>query len=159
MLTRPFHAPLALFLVVFALTVLPTRARSQTATPVASVADLQLEIRKLRKRSDDLRGELKRQQKAVGAAQHELDAQRERLGAQEAESTRLRDQAESLSRWLLLLGVVSAAGVGLGLLRRSGTDGAPAPLAIARERTGRLHEGLTALEARIQVIERRSSES
>lgn len=158
MLTRPFQTSLALFLVLSALALFPARAHSQSGTPVASVADLQLEIRRLRKRSEDLRGELKRQQKAVGTAQHELDAQRERVGAQLAESAGLRAQTEALRRWLWLVGAMSVAGVGIGLLRRGGNESAPAPLAIARERTGRLHEGLTALEARIQVIERRSSE-
>jgi len=158
MLTRPFRVTLALVLVFLAVGLSPSRAHSQTGMPVASVADLQLEIRRLRKRSEELRGELKRQQKAVGTAQHELDAQRERVATQESESARLRDQVESVHRWLLLLGALSFAGVGIGLLRRSGAGDTPAPLAIARERTGRLHEGLTALEARIQVIERRSSE-
>jgi len=158
MLTRPFQASLALCLLYFALALIPLRANAHTGTPVASVADLQLEIRRLRKRSDDLRSELKRQQKAVGTVQHELDAQRERIGVQEAQSADLRAQSEVLHRWLWLLGAMSVAGLGIGLLRRSGNEGAPAPLAIARERTGRLHEGLSALEARIQVIERRSPE-
>jgi hypothetical protein len=112
----------------------------------------------LRKRSEELRGELKRQQRAVGTVQHELKAQRELTAAQAAETGRLREQAEALRRWLMLLGAVSVAGVGIGLLRRSGAEGAPAPLAVARERTGRIYEGLAALEARIQVIERRSPE-
>jgi hypothetical protein len=158
MLTRPFQAPLALLLVFLTLGLFPSRACGQAAAPVASVADLQLELRRQRKKSDALRSELKRQQKAVGLVRRDLEAQQARVGEQEAESSRLREQAEALRRWLVLLGVVSVAGVALGLTRRGTSDGAPAPLAIAKERTGRLHDGLTALEARIQVIERRSSE-
>lgn len=158
MLTRPFRVALILVLMSAALLPHPRPAFSQAATPSVSIAGLQLEIRRLRKRSEELRGELKRQQRAVGIVQHELDAQREVAAAQEAETGRLRERAEALRRWLMLLGVVSVTGVVIGLLRRAGNEDAPAPLAVARERTGRIHEGLAALEARIQVIERRSPE-
>lgn len=158
MLTRPFPATLALLLVFLTLGLFPSRALGQAGAPVASVADLQLELRRQRKKSDALRGELKRQQKAVGLLQRDFEAQQVHLDEQAAKSDRLREQAAALQRWLLLLGVASVAGVVLGLTRRGAPDGPPAPLAIAKERTGRLHEGLTALEARIQVIEQRSSE-
>lgn len=158
MLTRSFRTPLALCLALLVLVLSPPPAQGQNGAPIASVADLQLEIRKLRKRADSLRGELKRQQKAVGTVRQELTAQRQRAEEQAVESGRLRDQTAALQRWLLLFGAISVAGVGLGLWRRNEPVGPPAPLALARERTGRLHEGLSALEARIQLIEQRSPE-
>lgn len=156
MFTRSIPALLCLFLVCLTLGLCPSRVCGQTRTPAPTVADLQLEIRRLRTRSDDLRREVKRQQRAIGTARRELQSLQNQVGNLEAESGKLRTRMESLAKWLIVLGVVSATGLAIGLLRRGGAEGAPAPLALARERTGRIHEGLAALEARIQIIEQQS---
>lgn len=156
MLTQRVPALLGLFLACLLPGLLPSRALAQNGAPPVSIADLQLEVRRVRKRGDELRSEVKRQQQAVGRTRQELQALTARLGDREAEIARLRERTEWLSRWLLGLVAVSVAALLAGLLRRGGGAAEVAPLAIARERTGRIHEGLAALEARIQVIEQRS---
>jgi hypothetical protein len=156
MLTQRVPALLGLFLVCFLTGLLPSRVLAQHGAPAVSIADLQLEVRRVRKRGDELRSEVKRQQQAVGRTRQELQALTARLGNREAEIARLQERTQWLSRWLLGLLAVSVAALLAGLLRRGGDAAEVAPLTIARERTGQIHEGLAALEARIQVIEQRS---
>lgn len=156
MLTQRIPALLSLFLICLLPGLPPSPALAQSGTPMVTTADLQLEVRRLRKRADELRSEVKRQQQAVGKARQELVELKARLDTREASEARLQERTEWLSRWLTGLSILGFAAVLALLLRRSPEAATPAPLVLARERTGRIHEGLAALEARIQVIEQRT---
>ena len=117
-----------------------------------SVPPLQLEIRKLRQRSDSLRAEVKRQQQAVGEARHRIEALETEAQSRITELQRLRANADRLWQWLWGLAALALLALLAALLRPAGAA-TPAPLAAARERKSRLHDGLEALEARVRAAE------
>ena len=127
-----------------------TPARAQ-----GNVLPLQLEIRKLRQRSDSLRAEVKRQQQAVGEARHRIEALETEAQSRTAELQRMREEGDRLWKWLWGLAALALLALLAALLRPAGAA-TPAPLAAARERKSRLHDGLEALEARVRAAENSS---
>lgn len=124
-----------------------TPARAQ-----GNVPQLQLELRKLRQRSESLRAEVKRQQQAVGEARHRIEALEAEAQGHTTEFQRLHEDGDRLRGWLWGLAALAVLAFLAALLRPTGTP-LPAPLAAAQERRSRLHDELEALEARVRAAE------
>lgn len=117
---------------------------------------LQAELKSQRKRSESLRAEVKRQQRTIGELRNRVETLEAEAGRREVRLVRLQNENAAIRYGLIGLGVLMAALFLLVLGRRSAPQGADPDLASARERTLRLKDEMTALDARIRAAERQN---
>lgn len=116
---------------------------------------LQAELKSERKRAESLRAEVKRQQRAIGEARQRIETLEAAGKERDRQIVRLKESDRAL--WLGVFGVgLLALLVGAAAAARRATGARESTeLRAARERTRRLKDEMSALDARIRAAEQR----